>query len=317
MHLRAILAALPFLVLAGCSGGGAATEEVDFDQLGLEATATTGVIRGLVVDEAIKPVAGAKVTLTGTPQTAASDENGLFGFEGLAAATYFLQVEKLGFRPSQQSADVVAGIAEPAITKVLLVADPSSLPYVVQHLYEGYIQCSFKAANIVFDAESCDPGGATGLSQNDDSAPWFAVTAQPLLYQSEMTWDSNQQLGTGLVTIQLACDEGDCGETDTNRLCNVRGHSPLVCRVNGTMSNDGMESGGGGHGLEEAELGTENMGYSVSMFSNCFECVPGTVLGLGVVLEQRFQVYNHLFYGYLPPDGWMFITDGPPPPPPA
>ena len=316
MDLRAVLATLPLLVLAGCSQA-PAPDDADFEGLGLEATATTGVIRGLVVDEAIKPVVGATVTLTGTPQTATTDANGLFGFEGLEARTHFLEVTKPGFRATQQSAEVVAGVAEPAITKVLLVADPTSLPYVVVHSYEGYIQCSFKAANVVFDASSCDPQGATGLSQNDDSAPWFAVTGQPLLYQSEMAWQSNQQLGTGLVTIQLACNEDDCSETDDNRLCNVRGHSPLICRVNATMSSDGMEGGGGGHGLEEAGLGTDNMGYSVSMFSNCFECVPGTVLGVGVVLEQRFQVYNHLFYGYLPPEGWAFLTDGQAPAPPA
>lgn len=320
MRTPATVALLGALLLAGCSGGPEADAELDgkFQDLGLQATATTGVIRGLVVDDAIKPVAGATVTLTGPGAKATTDENGLFGFDDLPAQTYFLQVEKAGYRSTQQSTDVQAGVAEPAIVKVLLQADPGSLPYLVQHLYRGYIQCSFKVANIVFDAASCDPQGTTGLSSNDDSAPWFAVTARPTYYQSEMTWESTQATGAGLVTIQLACNEGDCGETDTNRLCNVRGHAPLVCRVTLDESSDGGEGGGGGHGIDESGLGADLMGYSVRMYANCFECVPDTAVGLGVVLEQRFEVYNNLFYGYAPPEGWSFLADGAPPaPPPA
>ena len=41
--------------------------------------------------------------------SATSDENGLFGFDSLPAQTYFLQVSKVGYRPTQQSAEVVAG----------------------------------------------------------------------------------------------------------------------------------------------------------------------------------------------------------------
>jgi hypothetical protein len=319
-RVPAVLALLGSLLLAGCSGGGADPDpalDADFEDLGLEATSTTGVIRGIVVDDAIKPVAGATVTLSGGAGTATTDEGGLFGFDDLPAQTYFLQVEKAGYRPTQQSADVVAGVAEPPIVKVLLQADASTLPYVVQHLYRGYIQCSFKVANIVFDAQSCDPAGLTGLSTNDDSSPWFAVTAKPTYYQSEMQWETTQATGAGLVTIQLACDEGDCGETDTNRLCNVRGHSPLTCRVTLNESSDGGEGGGGGHGIDESGLGSDLMGYTVSMYANCFECIPGTVLGLGVVLEQKFEVYNHLFYQYQPPEGWSFLVDGAPPSPPA
>jgi hypothetical protein len=308
------------LVLAGCSSGQDAPDaalDEKFDDLGLQATSTTGVIRGIVVDDAIKPVAGATVTLSGAQAKATTDAEGLFGFDDLPAQTYFLQVEKRGYRPTQQSTEVVAGVADPGIVKVLLQADPSSVPYVVQQAYHGYVQCSFKAANIVFDASSCDPGGLTGLSGNDDSAPWFAVTGRPTYYQSEMTWESTQAAGTGLVTIQLACDEGSCDETDTNRLCNVRGHSPLVCRVDLNASSDGGSEGGGGHGIDESGLGTTLGGYTVAMFANCFECVPGTAVGLGVVLEQKFEVYNHLFYGYAPPADWSFLADGAPPAPPA
>ncbi len=308
-------ALLAFAVaLAGCNGGSPSADqglEEGFTDLGLEATATTGVLRGLVVDPTILPVAGAQVTLVSTGASTTTGEDGLFGFDELEAGPYFLAVEKVGYAKVQASAEVVAGMASPPVVRILLQPDPSSIPYVVAQSYSGYVQCSFKLANLVFDASSCDPAGATGLSANDDSQPWFPVTGPPLYYQSEMTWESTQPAGTGLVTIQWACNEGDCGDDDY-RLCNVRGQSPLTCRVNRTAS---LVEGGGGVGIEEAELGTSNMGYNVQMFANCFECVPGTVLGVGVVLEQRFDVFNHLFYGYEPPAEWTFISDGPPPPP--
>src|SRR5687767_10257567 len=86
--------------LPGGSGGGGDSEDpaagVDFDELELEATATTGVIRGIVVDEAIRPVAGAEVGTTlpdgaGARNTTSADD-GAFGFDGLPPGTYFLTI---------------------------------------------------------------------------------------------------------------------------------------------------------------------------------------------------------------------------------
>lgn len=106
------------------------------------------------MDASIKPIANATVTLTASARTALTDANGLFGFDDLEAQTCFLQAEKRGYSRTQQSVDVVAGIAEPAIVKILLTADPSTLAFVVQHTYEGYIQCGFKVAMFVLKADA-------------------------------------------------------------------------------------------------------------------------------------------------------------------
>src|SRR5688572_2997273 len=97
--MRGIVAlSLCGLLLAGCSsspeGDGAGP---DFSDLGLDASDTTGLIRGIVVDDAIRPVAGANVTLTPGGQTARTTANGTFGFDGLAAGSYFLAVELYGY----------------------------------------------------------------------------------------------------------------------------------------------------------------------------------------------------------------------------
>src|SRR5687768_18580677 len=62
------VSALILTALAGCSGGDGGKpapieDDTDFQDLDLAATATTGIIRGLVVDEAIRPLGGAKIGL--------------------------------------------------------------------------------------------------------------------------------------------------------------------------------------------------------------------------------------------------------------
>lgn len=296
-------------VLAGCSDGNDKDLGPEFEELGLQATATTGIIRGVVVDPAIKPIAGATVVLNGVGETTTT-EGGLFGFDAVEPGTKFLSVAKVGYKPTQTSTEVVAGEAEPAILKVLLDPDPGSVPFYVQQHYTGFISCSYKAHTTVFRASDCDPTGHLGYRDRDDSHPWFPIEAQPTYYQSEMIWKATQEFSKSLVTIQWACDADNCGDDDF-RLCNVRGTSPLVCRV--TLTEGG---GGGGVGIEEAELGTDHMGYEVSMFANCNpQCTVG-VSGVGLALDQPFDVYNTLFHQYAPPADWLFVESNTVPSPP-
>ncbi len=310
-------------LLAGCSSSGdSPSTSLDFSDKGLQATSTTGVIRGVVVDLAIAPIAKANVTLIGKARSTLADDTGRFGFDNLEPGTYFLKASKRGFSGTQQSVEVVAGVSEPPILKVQMERDPTSAPYVVPTHFRGFISCSFKAANFVFDASSCDPTGLAGYSGRDASSPVFEATRAPTYYQSEMTWESNQPIGDQLVTIQWACKKTDsCQSDDTYRLCNVRGPAPLTCRVNATTGG-----GGGGVGIKEAQLGTNNTAFMVSMFSNCSPCYRDTgapdplgigILGVGVVTEQTFDVYNHLFYNYSPPADWTFLATGKVPPPPT
>jgi hypothetical protein len=146
MRSSAIPALLFAALLAGCAGNGSpqgtSATEPTFDDLDLDATATTGVIRGIVVDDAIRPVAGAKVTLKGdAPRETTSTEAGTFGFDSLAPGPYFLTVSKPGFSEAQASAEVVAGVAEPPIVKVLLNVDAANLPYFEAYVFSGFIEC--------------------------------------------------------------------------------------------------------------------------------------------------------------------------------
>lgn len=297
-------------VTAGCSNGSTnVAPGPEFEDLELEATATTGVVRGVVVDTAIIPIEGALVTMTGGAQTTTTAD-GLFGFDGVEPGTVFLQVSKPGYNPTQQSTEVIAGLAEPSVVKVLLERDPLGTPFYVQHNYKGVITCGFKTANYVWDSFYCDPTGHTGYDARDTSRVHFAVDRNPDYFQSEMFWKATQEFSKSLVTIQWVGEDLGAGEGSEDRLCNVRGFSPLVCRV--TPEEGG---GGGGFGLKEADVGAAG-GYIVQMFANCNPCVPTTILGVGIVYEQQYEVYDHLFYGYLPPEDWLFVETSMVPSPP-
>ena len=92
MRLLACLAICGVL-LAGCSEAPAAAESDDtFDDVDVQVSETTGAILGVVVNDAIVPVAGATVRVLNTDHEATSDEQGRFVFQGVAAGAHFLSL---------------------------------------------------------------------------------------------------------------------------------------------------------------------------------------------------------------------------------
>src|ERR1051325_10998784 len=108
--MRALLAVSLLLLaaLAGCAGGGGRGGTGTTGSGGpvptLTASSTTGVIRAVVVDEGIRPPAGANVSVlqgSSVLRTATTGADGFAGFEGLAAGSYFLRAAKRGYADVQ------------------------------------------------------------------------------------------------------------------------------------------------------------------------------------------------------------------------
>jgi hypothetical protein len=297
MRTLALVALLAMALLAGCSNAPKDAKSADgpsFDDLGLQATSSTGVIRGVVVDDAIRPVAGAKVTLAGdAPQEQVTTAQGTFGFDGLAAATYFLKVHKAGFADAQQSADVVAGVADPPAVKIQLLADASSAPYYETYVFDGFIECS--GTFVVVGAAVCSfPDLVADNLTQDNFGVYYQLSKTPTWMQSEMVWQSTQTLG-GSMNLQYAWD---CGET---LLCEheVSGVSPLLLTAN---ADDVAKVNGGD--------------YSDPVFVRAFNEGMTESNGLvGATVEQKFTIYTHVFYGYQPTEGWHFSSGDPVPQP--
>lgn len=145
------------LVLAGCSDGPKAKDDgvlSALEDVEVDTTATTGAIRGVVVDDAIRPLAGVNVTLAPGDLTTLTDDAGQFVFEGLPPAVYFVAVHAFGYADSQSSVDVVAGAA--ASVRVLMNAVYTPVPLHQVHHYEGFMQAFVSFAS--YAVELVAPG---------------------------------------------------------------------------------------------------------------------------------------------------------------
>lgn len=329
------LLTLACLVLAGCSApeAGTAPIEADFEELELEASDTTGILRGVVIDEAIRPILGVLITARGgasganlTMQTA---EDGLFGFDGLEPGTYFVTASKLGFGTVQSSAEVQAGVADPAPVKIQMVADPSTAPHVVPYHMDGFMACSVRP---MFIAYQCP-----GLQDNILNAN-YEMPTPPTWIQSEMTWESTQATGDEL-SLAINCYPGDqdpakrC-ESGQTTITRSEGKSPLIATINETYAANWTLGGPDGnplsisifvYGRSDLDAWNEQVIYDAQKPATGNDCLhwpqvggypfaPGTCMratGPGAVLNQKIDVYTNIFFGFTPDEGWSFLDDGP------
>ncbi len=303
------------VVLAGCSSGpsgGAGAGESLGEDVEVHVTDTTGAIRGVVVDEAIRPVAGAAVTLLAEPpQAANTTDGGTFSFSDLAPGTYFLQVSRLGFASVQASAEVVAGLAEPPVVRVQLARDASQMPYTAAQSKTGYILCTTSAAavcgapNLVSSLILCDFFQVcVGDVTPDRFGLHFYFDPNATLVQAEMVWDSTQPVSPDL---ELSAEDLNAGSNDTCPPASLSGApyteyaggpSPVLLKTNAT------------------EIALGQVGGRCPIFYSVFSGGVGGTPG-GFTVQQAFDIFTDAFYGYTPPEGWRRTVDGEPPAPPS
>lgn len=301
--------------LAGCAAGD--PEEAagpDFSDLGLDASATTGIIRGIVVDEAIRPLGGANVTLTPGGQATRSTENGTFGFEGLAPGSYFLRVEKFGYEPAQSSTDVVAGLAEPPIVRVLLAIVPSLQPYVEALRYDGFMQ-----VGVAIGITSVGTTTFQGTLGEDVTIWTINFTQVPTWAQGELVWEHNQPAGGMLIWEMVV------GGTNDFKGYRETAESPALAYWNTTTLQaeaDNVTGPGIAYryfGGAHPALAPNSAGGPFPPAEDC-PTVPTVVLGnrnpcrfgFGLTTQQRADAYIHHFFNFAPPAGWRFTVDGAP-----
>jgi hypothetical protein len=315
--MRWLASLLLVSLLAGCTGAPAEeAPSAEFEDLGLDATATTGVIRGIVVDDAIRPVADATVVLTPGDKTATTTQAGAFGFAGLEPGTYFLKVERAGYNATQTSTDVVAGVAEPPIVKVQLVLNPSKLPYIEALQFSGFLSLGL-SIGITSVGTTIDPDLSEAMG---DQSIWTVYPDEvPTWAQGELVWEQNQA-GGGMLIWEMV-------QGGTN---NFRGHretavSPALAYWNTTVIQENASSVvddgiayrffGGPH----PALAPNGAGGPTPPEDQC-PTIPTVVLGdrnpcrfgFGATVQQRADAYAHHFYNFAPPEGWRFTVDGDP-----
>jgi hypothetical protein len=307
-------------VLSGCAAKSAGTTnslDEAAKELDVQATATTGVIRGVVVDEAVRPLGSVVLSLTsqGRVLSTNSTATGAFGFQGLPEGTYFVKAHKLGYRDTQTSAEVKAGVSDPAITKVALTADRGYVkPYVLAFSAKGFIECGTDVVALcAVPNHFCIPAqppcvAYTPNATNDNFSSFFPLDAEPRWVQAELVWTSTQALGDKLsVTTRVSTPSLHSDGFYIRGMNSSEGSSPLLVvddydRIHNTK-NGGKDA-----------LGVNGTGLEMDIFSGGNVDSPvGTLVGAQV--QQEYQIIVHAFYGYRPPPGYRFTSDGDPPAP--
>jgi hypothetical protein len=284
----AVAALMLAVALAGCAKEGKPEPaEPGFEGLEGVATANTGLVRGIVVDDAIRPLEGASIEIEGGP-TVKSNERGAFLIDKLAPGAHFLSVSLPGYATARQGFTVEAGVADPTPLRILLAAQQGARSYVQDFQFNGFIECSVTAVAVGFAA--CSGVG------NDKFTTTHELDGVPTFVQSEVVWRSTQALGAELSVMYSwdgGCDPFLCDHANS-------GTSPLLLAANQTI-------------IDEMKVGSEN-DLMIRVFNSGLtvtdEGVPGG--GVGFTFQQEFTVYTHVFYNMEPREGWRFTADGDP-----
>lgn len=282
--------------LAGCAGSTVSPpvqqELADFGDV--EATATTGVIRGVVIDEAIRPIFGATVVIASLGTNTTTNDNGAFVFEDLEPGTYFLQVSKLAYTSIQASVDVAAGIDEPPVVKVALQSIPSLQPYVDALSYSGFLSLGVA---VIATSVGTTAFGPLGEALGDRSIWVVKYDNLPLWAQGELVWTHNQPAGGELIWEMTDTSNDPAGYRETIA-------SPALAYWNTTVIQDHNES----------TLDPER-GIAYRFFGGPHPLCKPIFFGCGLTVQQRADAYIHNFYNFVPNEGWRFTRDGPHPVP--
>lgn len=293
---------LAAFALSGCAGGASPEErqaqELAEDAPEIEVTDSTGGIRGVVVDDAIRPIKGATVEVMSTDKVVTTSETGLFVFSGLEAGPYFVKASHPLYDVQQQSVEVIAGVADPEPVKILLTRVVEQDPYLQTIKYDGFIVCSANVDNVGY-SEECGEGvgvpgvGRIGGQDNNYVQHDFTVGVGTKTIIVEQVWEPTSDAGRAFytpVSTDWVCDPF-CGG---NRLVEMDGESPL----RGVIDNETLES----NEIVPDETIISTFTWA-SLSSN-----PA-----GVVLNQPFTNFVTTFHFVPAPEGWSFVNGDPSP----
>lgn len=282
------------LLGAGCTDG-------DGGQGG--ADTATGAVAGVVVDERIIPIDGARIVLRGSDgeRSTTSATDGAFAFADIAPGTYFVAVTHLLFAPAQVSVDVEAG-REPPTTKVLLTRLFTQQAYSEALKFDGYIQCGYSTPPI--ETQCVDdytrfvvPGGMFPELKEALDHRFYVSSVGPgwQTLVMELTWEATAQ-GT---SPEMFLATSYYNRTGTDWFGEAVGPSPQLLRLQVGRDHP-SHSGSPGRIPDEGQP---------DLYT--FAGIHGDNGAIG--LSQPFRIFQHNFYFGSPPDGWSFVGGDSPP----
>ncbi|MHB1261659.1 MAG: carboxypeptidase-like regulatory domain-containing protein [Thermoplasmatota archaeon] len=291
------------LLMAGCAGS-----SPDPSEGGPQPTAAPpGVISGVVVDEALRPIDRATVELVGANRTAETDEGGAFAFTDVEPGTHFLRASHPLFDSAQHTIEVPADGSRGATVKIQLDRVIFASPYAQIQKFDGFLVCSI--GFFVYASEECGEGVGVPCEvpvlgcqrvggQGNNHAQWdfYLDGAFVATLVVEMTWESTSPT---LEEFELnVANDWTCDPFCNGESLNVtRGVAPLYATVDFPRELTDRD----GNAIEL----TEDTRFSTFVWPNWGHGDPSQA---DVAINQRFTQFATAFY-YLPaPAGWSFLN---------
>lgn len=313
MSMRAwalpVLLLLAVMTLSGCTGGGADKPTPTGDP-------DTGSLHGVVVDAAVAPVAGALVTISGGMNTT-TNEKGEFRFDGLQPGAYVISATRLGYKGAQSSAEVVAGVTDPPLVKVLLERIASAQPYLDFFKLEGFYSCTFA---LFFITDSCefgyrtawDAANQTGAQpptprsvQNFRNTQFIDVPEDTFTIVQEGYWTDTESVPKLWIMIDETPidNECDCSTSYGNRI----GEYPLLNRLEkfdtaGNLNKNFTAD----ETANDSPKGEFPSGKTVA--SRGFIPFQESPTDVAYGVDFQFTIITSLFHNYSPDPAWTFET---------
>ena len=326
MRMELGLAALVFMtVLAGCvEGESAEPAEATQQAAPAEFDEDTGALEGVVVDDSLVPIPGAVVGLHENPDfLTETDQAGAFSFSKVPPGTHTLLAQKVGFDSVSKQIDVPAG----SVTPVEVVMTPVAVdsPYYQTHEQRGLFGCGSSwrpslgvpGVLTVGGVAAC---GVTSLVLNDTTYDNFLLLWETSGNDTEswdgavfeMTWSSNQVLGSGMAVYW---EVDGCSNNRTARFALVRGDSPLQARLGQAELEERLlnitTTGCGSDDCEEncRQCNEEKCRMQSRVFSDPDTLGAGAPADVGVTFQQTFQQFFTEFYHEEGPADFTALDD--------
>lgn len=293
------------LLLAGCVASTSSPSDAS-ESVG-------GTLEGVVVDAAIRPLAGVTLRLEPGGLNQTSNANGRFAFVDVQPSDYILSASKAGYLPKKTPVHIGTTGSEPLV-RLVLDLKLGDLKYANLYKFHGFYECG------VWPTNGCaNINIATGIVLCSYNVPCFNVTGDRSVFlqwvapgltfvQPEMYWTPTLDTGKSLLFGIGGANEAELQAGRAPLYNATEGESPLLLTLSGETLNQSKI------GYERALLVQISSGVAYPIPGGCAPLVDSC--GLGVHVEQDFEVITSAFYGYKPPAGWSFASTGKTPPPP-
>ncbi len=293
--------------LAGCSSADEAAREP------VQALPGIGNLRGLVVDDAITPLAGVKVVVKELGLETVTGTDGMFGVNNLEEGPHRIRATLADHAPVELTVHIVAGVTEPEAVRLQMARTPGTIPLAVPAIHSGWIGCEVL---ILYALQNCDAGTST-FGPPDNHVLMNQPDDVPDAVHVEVAWEAAQDFASDLTLTYGTCtgiEYCDPQPPSKSFLCSAWSASPLWCRVSQTS----VERSGGGPGhqnLRDTAHGTMPLtGLAIHVGASGGNCMPSPYHSycLGAVVQQEIAIFTWSFYNFEPAEGWSFVADGAP-----